>query len=104
MIIQMVEKCSNISTKYNYFKDTTDNLKFIIEGVQFEKSQTSNRIIQIILATFTGLSLYSVITDVINLLVMNQINLESNIPTKSIILSLATVIIFLFLYIIGKRS
>lgn len=61
--INFYNNLAGLKERYSFYKDTEQTLRFAIQGVEVENDQKNNRIIQIILALFTGLTLISVIAD-----------------------------------------
>jgi hypothetical protein len=103
--MKMYRQTSDIESKYALLKDAEQSLSFAIEGIEVKRSQHSERVMQFILALFTALTLYSVITDVVGLLTSDV----ESFPflSKSVNLSIfmiETVVILSFILFFRKIS
>jgi hypothetical protein len=103
--MKMYRQTSDIESKYALLKDAEQSLSFAIEGIEVSRSQHSERVMQFILALFTALTLYSVITDVVGLLTSDV----ESVPflSKSVnisIFTIETVIILSFILFFRKIS
>lgn len=103
--MKMFRQTSDIESKYALLKDAEQSLSFAIEGIEVSRSQQSERVMQFILALFTALTLYSVITDVVGLLTSDV----ESVPflSKSVnisIFTIETIIILLFILFFRKIS
>jgi hypothetical protein len=103
--MKMYRQTSDIESKYALLKDAEQSLSFAIEGIEVKRSQHSERVMQFILALFTALTLYSVITDVVGLLTSDV----ESVPflSKSVnisIFTIETVVILSFILFFRKIS
>jgi hypothetical protein len=101
--IKMYRSNSDIMSKYELLKDAEQSLTFAIEGIEVTRTQQSERIMQFILALFTALTLYSVITDVYGFITNGEkpgpVSLYS---LQTIIFSLETVVVLVFIFLFRK--
>lgn len=101
--IKMYRSNSDIMSKYELLKDAEQSLTFAIEGIEVSRTQQSERIMQFILALFTALTLYSVITDVYGFITNGEkpgpVSLYS---LQTIIFSLETVVVLVFIFLFRK--
>jgi hypothetical protein len=94
---------SDIGSKYELLKDAEHSLTFAIEGVEVTRTQQSARIMQFILALFTALTLYSVITDVYGFITAGDQQVSVNMYSlQTIIFMLETVIVVAFIFFFRK--
>jgi hypothetical protein len=97
--MKMYRENSDISSKYNLLKDAEHSLSFAIEGIEVTRTQQSERIMQFILALFTALTLYSVITDVYGFITNPDEHVSVSVYSlQSIIFMLATVVVLAFIF------
>jgi len=103
--MKMYRQNSDITSKYELFKDAEKSLSFAIEGIEVSRSQQSERIMQFILALFTALTLYSVITDVFALITSNIDRVPFSITSlQTIIFILETTVIVAFIVFFRRIS
>jgi hypothetical protein len=103
--MKMFRQNSDIILKYDLLKDAEQSLTFAIEGIEVTRTQQSARIMQFILALFTALTLYSVITDVYSLITSDRQQVSvSMYSLQSIIFMLETVVIVAFVLFFRKIS
>jgi hypothetical protein len=96
---------SDIESKYELFKDAEKSLSFAIEGMEVSRTQQSERVMQFILALFTALTLYSVITDVYALITSEVQSVPFSLHSmQSIIFILETLVIISFILFFRKIS
>lgn len=101
--IKMYRDNSDIGAKYELLKDAEHSLTFAIEGVEVTRTQQSARIMQFILALFTALTLYSVITDVYGFITADEQQVSVNMYSlQTIIFMLETVIVVAFIFFFRK--
>jgi hypothetical protein len=101
--IKMYRDNSDIGSKYELLKDAEHSLTFAIEGVEVTRTQQSARIMQFILALFTALTLYSVITDVYGFITNTEQQFYISIYSlRTIIFLLATVVVVSFVLFFRK--
>jgi hypothetical protein len=101
--IKMYRDNSDIMSKYELLKDAEHSLTFAIEGVEVTRTQQSARIMQFILALFTALTLYSVITDVYGFITADDEQVSvSMYSLQTIIFMLETVIVVAFIFFFRK--
>lgn len=98
-------KNSDIESKYELYKDAEKSLSFAIEGMEVSRTQQSERVMQFILALFTALTLYSVITDVYALITSSVDSVPFSLHSmQSIIFILETLVIISFILFFRKIS
>ncbi|MBK7212100.1 MAG: hypothetical protein IPH88_02140 [Bacteroidales bacterium] len=103
--MKMYRENSDIQSKYDLFKDAEQSLTFAIEGMEVSRTQQSERVMQFILALFTALTLYSVITDVYSLITSNVDSVPFSLHSmQSIIFILETLVILFFILFFRKIS
>lgn len=103
--MKMYRENSDIQSKYDLFKDAEQSLTFAIEGMEVSRTQQSERVMQFILALFTALTLYSVITDVYSLITSNVESVPFSLHSmQSIIFILETLVILFFILFFRKIS
>jgi hypothetical protein len=103
--IKMYRENSDLIPKYDLLKDAEKALSFAIEGMEVNKTQQSERVMQFILALFTALTLYSVITDVYALITSSETKVAFSIHSlQTIIFIFETVIILAFILFFKKMS
>jgi len=103
--MKMYRQNSDITMKYELFKDAERSLTFAIEGMEVSRTQQSERIMQFILALFTALTLYSVITDVYALITSDVKSVPFTLGSmQSIIFILETIVIASFILFFRKIS
>lgn len=103
--MKMYRQNSDISPKYDLLKDAEQSLTFAIEGIEVTRTQQSERIMQFILALFTALTLYSVITDAYALITSEvQAVPFSMHSTQTIIFILETTVVLAFIIFFRKIS
>jgi hypothetical protein len=103
--MKMFRENSDINSKYDLLKDAEQSLTFAIEGIEVTRTQQSARIMQFILALFTALTLYSVITDVYGFITNErQPASVSMYSLQSIIFMLETIVIVAFVVFFRKIS
>jgi hypothetical protein len=103
--MKMYRQNSDITSKYELFKDAEKSLSFAIEGIEVSRSQQSERIMQFILALFTALTLYSVITDVFALITSNIERVPFSMTSlQTIIFMLETTVIVAFIVFFKRIS
>jgi hypothetical protein len=103
--MKMYRQNSDITSKYELFKDAEKSLSFAIEGIEVSRSQQSERIMQFILALFTALTLYSVITDVFSLITSNVDRVPFSMTSlQTIIFMLETAVIVAFIVFFRRIS
>lgn len=96
---------SDIEPKYELYKDAEKSLSFAIEGMEVTRTQQSERVMQFILALFTALTLYSVITDVYALITSDVESVPFSLHSmQSIIFILETLVIISFILFFRKIS
>jgi hypothetical protein len=101
--IKMYRDNSDITSKYELLKDAEHSLTFAIEGVEVTRTQQSERIMQFILALFTALTLYSVITDVYGFITNSEQQVYiSMYSLRTIIFLLATIVVVAFVMFFRK--
>lgn len=103
--MKMYRQNSDIVSKYELFKDAEKSLSFAIEGMEVSRTQQSERVMQFILALFTALTLYSVITDVYALITST----EQSVPfswhsIQTVIFVLETIVIASFILLFRRIS
>jgi hypothetical protein len=96
---------TDITSKYELLKDAEQSLTFAIEGIEVTRTQQSERVMQFILALFTALTLYSVITDVVGLITsdVNTVPFASR-SVNFVILTLETLVILSFVLFFRRIS
>lgn len=103
--IKIYRENSDITAKYDLLKDAENSLTFAIEGIEVTRTQQSERIMQFILALFTALTLYSVITDVYSLITNDEASISlSFYSPQTIIFVLETMVILSFIFFFRKIS
>ncbi len=103
--IDFYNNLADLKDRYTFYKDTEEYLRFAIQGVEVEKDQKNNRVIQIILSVFTGLTLFSFIADLFAFLNIRYLLNPNFIIFKSISLFVLTsVIVFMLITIIKKTK
>lgn len=96
---------SDIEPKYELYKDAEKSLSFAIEGMEVTRTQQSERVMQFILALFTALTLYSVITDVYALITSEVQSVPFSLHSmQSIIFILETLVIISFILFFRRIS
>jgi hypothetical protein len=101
--MKMYRENSDIGSKYELLKDAEHSLSFAIEGIEVTRTQQSERIMQFILALFTALTLYSVITDVYGFITSEEQQFSVKMYSlHTIIFMLATVVILAFVVFFRK--
>ncbi len=96
---------SDITSKYELLKDAEASLTFAIEGIEVNRSQQSERIMQFILALFTALTLYSVITDVFALITSDVQQVPFSLHSlQTVIFLIETLVIFAFILFFRRMS
>lgn len=103
--MKMYRQNSDIVSKYELYKDAEKSLSFAIEGMEVSRTQQSERVMQFILALFTALTLYSVITDVYALITST----EQSVPLswhslQTVIFVLETIVIASFILLFRRIS
>jgi len=103
--MKMYRQNSDIDSKYSLFKDAEQSLSFAIEGIEVSRTQQSERVMQFILALFTALTLYSVITDVFALITSNVDRVPFSMSSlQTIIFMLETTVIIAFIVFFRRIS
>lgn len=103
--MKMYRQNSDIIAKYDLLKDAEASLTFAIEGIEVSRTQKSERIMQFILALFTALTLYSVITDVFSLITSNVDSVPFSMTSlQSIIFLMETTVIIFFIVFFRRIS
>ncbi|HOW30241.1 MAG TPA: hypothetical protein PLP88_01620 [Bacteroidales bacterium] len=103
--MKMYRQNSDIVAKYELYKDAEKSLSFAIEGMEVSRTQQSERVMSFILALFTALTLYSVITDVYALITST----EQSVPfswhsLQTVIFVLETIVIASFILLFRRIS
>jgi len=103
--MKLYRQNSDITSKYELLKDAENSLTFAIEGIEVNRSQQSERIMQFILALFTALTLYSVITDVFALITsdIKQVPFSMH-SVQSVIFFIETLVILSFILFFRRMS
>lgn len=103
--MKMYRENTDITSKYELLKDAEQSLTFAIEGIEVNRTQQSERIMQFILALFTALTLYSVITDVVGLITsdVNSVPFASR-SVNFVIFTLETIVILSFVLFFRRIS
>jgi hypothetical protein len=103
--MKMYRENTDITSKYELLKDAEQSLTFAIEGIEVTRTQQSERVMQFILALFTALTLYSVITDVVGLITsdVNTVPFASR-SVNFVILTLETLVILSFVLFFRRIS
>lgn len=103
--MKMYRQNSDIATKYELLKDAEQSLTFAIEGIEVSRTQKSERVMQFILALFTALTLYSVITDVFALITSDVESVPFSMTSlQSIIFLIETTVIISFIIFFRRIS
>jgi hypothetical protein len=103
--MKMYRQNSDISSKYDLLKDAEHSLSFAIEGIEVTRTQQSERIMQFILALFTALTLYSVITDVYGFITSEERQVSISMHSmQTIIFALESVVILAFILFFRRIS
>jgi len=103
--MKLYRQNSDIESKYSLLKDAEQTLTFAIEGIEVSRTQQSERVMQFILALFTALTLYSVITDVYSLITSDVQKVPFSMNSmQSIIFLLETIIILAFIVFFRRIS
>ena len=78
-------------------------LKYAINGIESSRQQYISRLTGIILAFLTALSVYSVFSDIYNLITSNSETLHFN-SISTLMLTLATIIMVIVLYFTTRKE
>lgn len=85
------------------FATSQSMLKYAINGIESSKQQYISRLTGIILAFLTALSVYSVFSDIYNLITSNSETLHFN-NISTMMLTLATIIMVIVLYLTTRKE
>jgi len=103
-LFSILIKEKKISEQYKLYSDTEERIKFAIEGIEAKNKENNDRLIQNILALFTGLSLFSVINDIFSFLGNSNLFVNNLLGFKIGLLSFAFLIITSVLYYINRKT
>jgi hypothetical protein len=97
---------ANFKEKFALFKNAEEALKFAIEGIEASKAEEANKTIQLLLAFFTALTLYSVTTDIYSFLTGHELDFTRYhlFSLKTIILLSVTGLVCAFMAYLKRRT
>lgn len=85
------------------FTNSQSTLKYSVNGIESSRQQQISRLTGIILAFLTALSVYSVFSDIYNLITSNTETLHLN-SISTLMLTVATLIMLVVLYLTTKKE
>lgn len=103
MYVQTHRTLSNIIHRNNLLNDIKNATQFIIEGIETDKNQKIGSKIQLILSVFAGITIYSVLNDIISFLNFESFHKSPFLFAKYLILILISITIIGLIYIYKKR-
>jgi len=98
MYVQTHRTLSNISHRNSLLNHIKNATQFIIEGIETDKNQKIGNKIQLILSVFAGITVYSVLNDIISFLNFESFTKSPLLFEKYIILTLISSTVFGLIY------
>lgn len=101
LLLRFFREKINLEEKESIFNKSRSSLKYSIESIEAKEQKKGAKIVQIMLSFFTGITIYSVINDLVNFFKMDINFSFSFLSLNSIIVLSATifmVIVFIVLY------
>ena len=102
-ITQRSKREYGLEQRKHSFTNSQSMLKYAINGIESSKQQYISRLTGIILAFLTALSVYSVFSDIYNLITSNSETLHFN-SISTLMLTLATIIMVIVLYFTTRKE
>jgi len=99
--VHLYREKSKLDEKYSLYKDGESYIRYSVDGLESSLAERSNRIIQLILAILTCLTLYSIVNDIHSFIVSDELIIHRFVEQsgKSAMLAVVTLLIFVLMYV-----